>query len=194
MIVAVRLSLDRLGLAPVAVALVAVLSLAACDAEAEERFEQNDDVAPVPGTVVAGLAVLYAGDDTAPEVVAEGECFAAALTDRLTLDELVEAELVQDDGQVVAAAPVLDVDVASAWVDSVESCAPFVEVSTRALATQSKGRLDQPSYAACLGDALDPAEVRTALVATLTGRFDSPEVQTLSTAQADCAQAALPED
>jgi len=194
MIIAVRLSPDRLA----AAALLLVLALVACDAGDPDTGGRSDQerssAAPAPDTVREGLAVLYAGDAPTPEVLAEGECFAAALTDRLTLDELVDAELVQDDGQVVASAPVLDADVAGAWVDSVESCAPFVEVSTRALATQSKGRLDETSYAACLEDALDPAQVRAALVATLTGRFDTPDVQALSAAQADCAQQALPVD
>ncbi|MDO9457178.1 hypothetical protein [Nocardioides sp.] len=161
-----------------AVALTAVLALAACDAD---DFAQNDDVEAVPATVRTGLAVLYAGADAAPGVAAEGACFATGLTDRLSLDELVDAGLVLDDGRVAAATPMLEIDVADAWVDAMLSCTPYADVAARAAGA------DVTTYTLCLDDAIPPDEVRAALVATLSGGFDSPEVDALRAAEATCA-------
>lgn len=165
------------------VACATVLALGACDVD----VSQSDDREPVPADVRAGLAALWADGDTDPEVVAEGGCFAEALTDRLTLDELVDAGLVRDDGEVTDAAPMLTVDVAGAWVDALDACTSYAEVAARTLAGRSAG-LDEAAYAGCLGAALPPARVREALVATLTGRYATdPAAAELDAAARTCA-------
>ena len=167
----------------VGVAAVALVALSGCGMD----VLQNDDVDPQADTVRAGLATLYADHDTSAAVVAESTCFADALLDRLSLDQLVAAGLVEDDGQVTAAAPVLDVDVAGAWVDAADSCVPYAEVSARAAAVGSPG-LDEAAYVACLEDAVAPDRVREALVATLSGDYSSdPAVADLTAAEARCA-------
>jgi hypothetical protein len=172
------------------VPLVAIAALLlGCDAD----VDQDDDVEPVPDAVRTGLAALYAGDDPTPDVTAESECFADGLLERRTLDELVDAGLVDDDGTVPPVAPILDVDTAEAWVDAADACTPYAEVSARALTAQSKGRLDGETYLACFTAEIAPERVREALVATLTGAFSSsPAVQDLSTAQATCARQSAP--
>ncbi|WP_139980034.1 hypothetical protein [Nocardioides litoris] len=179
----------RLSHAVPLAALLGALLLGACDAD----IEQDDDVEPDRATVRTGLAALYAGADAGPEEGAAADCFADALLDRLSVDQLVEAELVQDDGTVPPSAPQLDVDTAGAWVDASESCTPYVETSARALAAQSKGKVDTAAYTACLTEAITPERLREALVATLVGDFSSdPAVAELSTAQAECARSASP--
>ncbi|WP_148615282.1 hypothetical protein [Nocardioides rubriscoriae] len=169
-------------------AAVTVLGLGACDVD----VSQDDDRAPVPAEVRAGLATLYAAGDTSPAVVAEAGCFADALTGRLTPAELVEAGIVGDDGRVVDAVPTLTVDVAGAWVDALDSCTPYVEVAARTLAARFDGRLDEASYAVCLGSTVAPDRVRAALVATLTGRYGTdPAVAELEAASGDCARSAI---
>ena len=169
--------------------LLAVILLAtACDAE----VSQDPDPAPATAEVLAGLADLYAGSDPSPGELAESGCFAEALVGRLGVDGLREAGIVEDNGEVTAAAPMLDVDTAGAWVEAQGSCVDFVEVSARALSVQTKGRLDRAAYTACFGETITGDEVHAALVATLTGRFGSPEVAVLTDAQSACAEAALP--
>ncbi len=175
-----------------------VLALGACDVD----VSQSDDREAVPADVRAGLAALWSAGDTDPGVVAEGGCFADVLTDRLSLDELVEAGLVRDDGEVVDAAPMLTVDVAGAWVDALDACTSYAEVAARTLAGRSAGLdgglggglgggLDEAAYARCLGAAVPPARVREALVATLTGRYGTdPAAAELDAAAQDCATSA----
>ena len=170
---------------PVLAVVVAVVlvALGGCGMD----VSQNDDVDLSETTVSAGLATLYAGDDTSAVVLDESSCFASALLERLPLDRLVEAGLVRDDGQVAASAPVLDVDTAGAWVDAAASCIPYVEVSARAAAERLPG-LDEAAYAVCVGGALAPARLHEALVATLTGAYSTdPAAQDLTAAEATCA-------
>jgi hypothetical protein len=153
---------------------------------------QDDDVEPDAGTVRSGLAVLWSGPDPSGEVVAEGKCFADALMDRLSVDELVGAGIVQDNGRVAVAVPKLTVDVASAWVDAAGSCTPYAEVAGRVLASRFEGRLDGASYAACLDGTVSVDRVRAALVASLSGGYGSdPAVPELEAAGVTCAQGAL---
>lgn len=172
------------------IAVVTVVGLGACDAE----VSQDPDPAPPSEDVVAGLAELYAGSDPTETKDEEARCFAEALTERLSIDQLREAGLVEDNGEVTVSAPMLDLDTAGAWVDAQASCVPFVEVSTRALATQTKGKLDEAAYTTCFTETITEDEVRAALVATLTGDFGGPEVAVLSRTQGACAKQALPSD
>ncbi len=138
----------------------------------------------------AGLATLYAGNSPTPQDLEEGRCFAAALQERLDPDAMLAAGIVAEEAgrvQVVEALPVFDEPTAQAWVDAQLACVDYVEVSTRALLTQTRGSLDAGQYAECLRATLTDDEVRAALVQTLTGGFDSPEVAALATAQSDCA-------
>ena len=159
------------------------LALTACNAD----VSQSDDRDPAPDRVRAGLASLYAGPSPSADVLAEGECFAAALLDRVSLDELVDAGLVRDDGEAAEVTPMLDVDVADAWVDAMGSCTSYAEVAAR-VAVARDPALDQATVASCLDDAVDADRVRQALVATLTGRFGTdPAAAELEAAQGTCA-------
>lgn len=163
---------------------VAVLAFSACD---NDTIQQNDDVAPERSVVEPGLARLYAGGLTGADVEAEGACFAGGLLDVLGLDDLVEAGIVGDDGVVVESAPMLTVDVATAWVDAAEACAPYPEVAARAAAASTPG-LDRAAFADCLANSIEPSRVRSALIASLAGRFDTdPAVDDLTVAQESCA-------
>ncbi|MDO9457873.1 hypothetical protein [Nocardioides sp.] len=183
-------------------ALLLTLALTACDAgESPEpaatptstaTTQDDEQAAPVADAVRRGVAALYVGDHPTPEQVAEGECFADALLQRLDGDALAAAGIVQDDGAVAPAVPALDVATAEAWVAAQGDCTDFVEVSSRALVAQSKGKVAADVYADCLREALTDDEVDQALVDTLTGRFDTPAVTALSEAQARCAGAASP--
>jgi hypothetical protein len=167
-------------------AAAATFALTACDAD----VSQSDDREPVPDRVRTGLAALYAGPSPSAEVAAEGECFADALDERLTLDQLVDAGLVRDDGEATEVAPMLDVDVADAWVDAMGACTTYVDVATRTALADDPG-LAPTAYADCLTGAVPDGRVREALVATLTGRFGTdPAAVELAAAQERCARLA----
>lgn len=179
------------SLAAAAVLLVA----GACSDEADEpdpqpRSTPSGTSSITSSALTEGLAELYAGNSPTPLDLEEGRCFADALQERLDDDALLDAGIVTDgagQARVVEALPVFDEPTAQAWVDAQLACVDYVEVSTRALLTQTRGDLDAERYAECLRSALTDDEVRAALVQTLTGGFDSPEVAALATAQADCA-------
>jgi hypothetical protein len=154
----VRIADVRPVLAPLAAPLaaaVAVLALGGCDAD----FSQNDDVSPRVVTAHAGIALLYAGPAPTSQVLGEGECFATELLDRLTLDQLVDAEIVRDDGTVAVSPPMLDVDVAGAWVDAAGSCTPYAEVAARSAAEQAPS-LDETARTSDPGSHGGPGGVR----------------------------------
>lgn len=182
-------------LRPLAAAAVLLALVTGCDPEDEQPTPApTTPPASASPELVSGLADLYAGTDPSEGEVHEADCFATALAGALSLDDLEAAGLVDGSGAVAAAVPVLDEATATAWVDAQASCVPFAEVSSRALAVQSKGKLDRDAYDACFSAAISDDDLHTALVATLTGHFDAPEVTTLSEAQADCARTALPPD
>ncbi|QCW52194.1 hypothetical protein FE634_20395 [Nocardioides dongxiaopingii] len=165
---------------------LATLVLGGCDAD----LNQTDDHDAQPDVVRAGLVDLYAGDATDPapaDVLAEGGCFADALLDAVSLDELVAAEVVDDKGQVVETLPVLDVDVAGAWVDAFTGCVDYRVAAARGAGLA--GDLDAAAFLRCLDAAVPPGDVPAALVDTLTGRSDSAAATALLDAQDRCATA-----
>ncbi|GAA5142224.1 hypothetical protein GCM10023340_05360 [Nocardioides marinquilinus] len=158
--------------------------LAGCNTDYEQ-----DDVVPDAETVRPGVAALYAGLDPTPAELAEGECFADALLDRLTPEDLVVAGVLTDDGDPAAAVPMLDRDTAAVWVDVQAGCAEYAQVAGRA-AAELDPDVDPDVYARCLDEAVSADDQRTALVTTLSGGVDTPIVAELTAAQAACAQEA----
>jgi hypothetical protein len=188
----------RLALPSLAVLLL--MTATSCDAEQTTDRDPASSTGPSAESsstpysqaVRAGVAALYAGNAPTPEEAAESGCFAGALLQRLTPAEAAAAGIVGADGAVATVLPVLDVPTAQVWVAAQRACGDFVEVSTRALGAQSKGKVGADTYAACLREAISGDAIDAALVDTLTGGFDSPEVMALAEAQAGCARAASP--
>ncbi|MEJ7832950.1 MAG: hypothetical protein WKF79_08560 [Nocardioides sp.] len=139
----------------------------------------------------AGLAALWAGDDATAEDQVAG-CFAEEFAARTTTAQLVQADIVDASGAVAVELPLLDAEMAALWVDAQIACVDYVEESTRALVAQSKGTIDRTAYADCLRGDLTEDDLRSALVASLTGQVDSPDIDVLSEAQLACARVALP--
>ena len=173
---------------------VALLVLATGCTGSEGPGEQSPAAEPVPAEVRDALAAAYAGARSSPEERAEAACFAEELLRRADVGALRSAGLLDDAGAVPDPLPVLDEETAGLWVDAQSACADFVEVSTRALTTQSKGRLDGEAYAACLRAELTPAELREAQVQALSGEMAGTAVAALTQAQGTCAGRALPSD
>lgn len=191
----------RRGLA--AVGVLAVLAGCSSDpgSDPEPGGEQSPSAAasssavPVDESVVrTDLADLFTGSDGAGTRPADGRCFADALLERVPLDDLVAAGLVDSSGRVPDALPALDPALAEQWVDAQSSCVDYVAASTAALQAQSKGRLDAAAYRRCLRTALSPAAVREAQVQALSGGMGGPAVADLADAQSRCAVRALPRD
>jgi hypothetical protein len=168
------------------IVLLAGLLLIGCSDDGPD----SDADGPSRAKVEQGIADLYAGDHATDQDTESGACFAQELLDRAGVDRLRNAGIVTDSGEVVAELPAFDAETARLWVDAQFECVDYVEESTRALLAQTKGKLDQKTYAACLRDALTEDQLRAAVEATLTGEWESPEVAALATAQADCRQAA----
>lgn len=180
------------ALSSLVVAAAAVLGLAGCSGDDDPAPEPTSSVSVIAETAspvsTADLAALFTGNSTEELDRRQGTCFARALQRRLDFFELRAGGIVDDQGNVVEALPVFDEATAAAWVDAQLTCVDYVEASTRALLTQTRGDLDAEAYAACLRDALTDAEIRAALEQTLSGGFDSPEVAALADAQATCAR------
>jgi len=135
-----------------------------------------------------GLAHLYAGDDAVVAGAEEGDCFADELLARTSVEELRDAGLVDESGEVPSVMPQLEPDFAEVFVDAQLACTDLVEDSTEAQYTLSKGALDRTAYAACLTDALDEGQQRSALVAAVSGSWEDPALAAFSEAQARCAR------
>ena len=152
----------------------------------------SDDEPPAPDATVdeaalaEGLAAMYAGDNPQPDDVSEGDCFADGLLAATTPEQLREGGLVDASYAVVTDIPTLDEDLAGTVADAQLACTDFIEDSTAAQSSITRGRLDADAYAACLGDELDDAAIRASVVASLTGEWD-PALVRLSEAQVTCA-------
>lgn len=166
----------------VVVSLLAVAVLGAgCD------DDEAPGAAPDPEAIRAGLAALYAGDHATGQDRRDGACFAGQLVVRATPRQLRDAGVLDDTWRVVPELPVLPEPLAELWVDAQFACVDFVEQSARAQAQVSHGNVDEEVYAACLRDLVSPDRLHAAVVETLTGAWDGPEVTRLSRAQATCA-------
>ena len=114
--------------------LVVGLVLAGCSS-AEEGVDEADELAE-------GLAAMYAGDHPDPDDVAEGDCFADALLAATTPEQLRDGGLVDASYVVVTEIPALPEDLAGTVADAQLACTDFVEDSTAAQVSITKGRLD----------------------------------------------------
>jgi len=137
-------------------AALAGATLAGCDLS----VAQDADVAPTEDGARAGLIRLYGGPEH------EGTCFADALLSAVTLEQLVAAEIIEDDGEVAAALPQLTPDVAAAWVDAATTCTPPTPCLTRRMST---------------------ARLRDGRIAVLTGDLDGPEARAAIAAEEACS-------
>ncbi len=158
--------------------LVVGLVLAGCSS-AEEGVDETG--------LAEGLAAMYAGNNPDPDDVSEGDCFADALLAATTPEQLRDGGLVDASYDVVTEIPALPEDLAGTVADAQLACTDFVEDSTAAQVSITKGRLDARAYEACLRATLDDAAIRAGVIASLTGSWEDPALARLSEAQADCA-------
>ncbi len=140
----------------------------------------------------AGLSELVAGDHASARETADATCFAEALLERMTPAELRGAGVLDASYDVVAELPKLSRADAGTWVDAQFSCTDFVEQSARAQEQLSHGKIDRGTYTQCLRVALTEDQLRAAVVDTLTGAWDGPDLARFSAAQADCQRQAVP--
>ena len=154
----------------------------------------SEDEPPPPATTVdeaalaEGLAAMYAGDNPDPDDVAEGECFADELLASTMPDVLRDGGLLDASYAVVTEIPTLAEDLAGTVADAQLACTDFVEDSTAAQVSITKGSLDADAYAGCLRDALDDDAIRASVVASLMGEWEDPALVRLSEAQTGCAR------
>ena len=166
----------------VLIALAALgVSAAGCSSEGEPPADYDAAV------VRDGLAALFAGDHPEAQDSRAGDCFAGRFTSETTPEELRAAGLLDEKYDVVAGLPVLSPGLAEKWVDAQFACTDFVAESTRAQVKVTHGRLAPDAYAACLRELMPEADLRAAVVETLTAQWDGEHVSRLGAAQSDCA-------
>ncbi|MCD4533233.1 hypothetical protein LRP67_03955 [Nocardioides sp. cx-169] len=142
----------------------------------------------------AGLVRLWVGDDATAEDTETGECFADALIEASTPQQLAGAGILDGSHTVVAELPVLDRAGAELWVDAQLACTDLVAESTRAQVAATKGKVDRTAYEACLRDALTEQQLREAAEEAVMGNLAGDAVSAFSAAQLTCVQQALPPD
>lgn len=151
----------------------------------------GSDPAPDPTVderaLAEGLSAMYAGDNPGPDDVTEGDCFAEELLATSSPDELRAGGLVDDSYTVVTAIPTLEEDLAGTVADAQLACSDFIEDSTAAQVSITKGKLDPRAYAGCLAAELDPDQIRASVVASLLGEWEDPALVRLSEAQTTCS-------
>jgi hypothetical protein len=183
--------------AAAALALVALLATG-CSGGVDD--DEPRPAPPSPSTEVDtaavrdGLVGLWVGDDATPEGTTTGECFADALLEGGTTEQLRAAGILDGSYAVVDELPLLDEAGAALWVDAQLACTDFVEESTRAQVAATKGRVERATYAACLRGALSEDQQRAAAEQSVRGELSGDAVAALSQAQLTCVQQALPPD
>ncbi len=180
---------NRRSLLLLAAGLSALLGLSGCTGGSDHApAASSSSSTPDLSAIRAGLVALYAGDHPTDDDTADGGCVADALLTRTTPDELRDAGVLDAAYLPVSALPKLPRPLAESWVDAQLDCTDYLAASARAHAALSHGSLDAEAYAACLGAAISGPQLRAALVATLTGSWDGPEVARLSHAESRCAR------
>ena len=153
----------------------------------------SEDAPPAPRppadepALAEGLAAMYAGDNPDPDDLTEGECFADALLSSTSPEVLREGGLVDASYVVVTEITTLAEGLAGDVADVQLVCTDFIEDSTAAQVSITKGSLDAATYIACLRGELDDAAIRASVVASLMGEWEDPALVRLSEAQATCA-------
>ena len=173
---------------PALLAATMLLTLGAC--QQEDPPPENGDAAEIR----TDLAAVFAGDHPADRDTENGECFADELTDLMSNEQLRDAGILDASYDVVSPIPQLSEEAAEAWADAQIACTDFVEESTRAQVTATKGRVDTEAYAACLREALTDEQLRGAVVDALTGDWQGTDLGVLGRAQSECATEATPAD
>ena len=161
------------------------LVLSGCSSAEEEPPAPDATIAEA--RLAEGLAAMYAGDNPDPDDVAEGRCFADELLASTMPEVLREGGLVDASYAVVTEIPALAEDLAGTVADAQLACTDFIEDSTAAQVSITKGRLDAEAYAACLRGVLDDAAIRASVVASLMGEWEDRALVRLSDAQQTCA-------
>ena len=172
------------------VLLLAVLLLALPGCRDDEPPTENGDGAAIR----ADLSAVFAGDHPEDRDTDNGDCFAEQLVRQLSHEQLRDAGILDSSYDVVSPIPQLPEEAAAAWADAQISCTDFVEESARAQVKVTKGRIDTEAYAGCLREALTEAQMRGAVVDSLTGDWHGPDLAALSTTQAACAAESTPPD
>jgi hypothetical protein len=173
----------RLAALVLLVATVPALSGCTADAEADTLT----DPAASQVEVRPALVELYAGDRASGDDTDAAECFADALLEQVTPEDLRDGGVLDADYAPRAEPAALEEPVAVAWTEAQMACTDFVAESTEAQEALTKGDLDTEAYAECLHGRLPEATIRDASVSTLMGRLADPSVAELSRAQSECA-------
>lgn len=195
--------MTRSGVVPSGLALAILLGLGACsgsdgdrgaDAGNSSGADRSGSPSATPDTAAirTGLIALVAGEPASTRAKKDASCFADALIQRTTVEELRDAGILDASYDVVAALPVLPRPDAATWVDAQFSCTDFVAESARAQAQLSHGAIDPSTYAQCLRLAMTDTQLRAAVIEPLSGTWDGPALARFSTAQADCRKQATP--
>lgn len=164
-----------------ALVVIALAGLVGCSSEGEPPSDYDAAV------VRDGLGALFAGDHADQRADEAGRCFAQELTATTTPEELRSAGVLDEGFDVVAELPTLPPEVAEEWAAAQFACTDFVEESTRAQLTVTKGRLDADAYAACLHAEMSDDDLRAAVVEGLVGDWEGVHLARLGVAQSDCA-------
>lgn len=180
------------------VAALALLALVTgCSGDEEEpapAAPTTSASAADPSAIRSGLVALWVGDDDSPEDVETGTCFADALVDATTPDELVEVGILDASYAVVPELTDLTPEGAGLWVDAQFGCSDLVSESGRAQVAATKGKVDRESYETCLRAVVSEEQLREVAESSLLGDLSGDAVVAFSAAQLDCVQQALPRD
>lgn len=156
--------------------------------DADRSSRPGDRASPDAGALRSELAALFAGDHPTARGTRDGACFAEALMERTTPEDLQDAGVLDASYAVVPEQPPLPRYLAEVWASAQFECTDFVAESARAQVSISHGKVDGEAYAACLRDALTDEEIRAAVVESLIGTFDGVAVDRFSRAQVECAR------
>lgn len=156
--------------------------------DADPSTSPGDRASPDARAIRTGLAGLFAGDHPSARDIRDGACFAGALMDRTTPEDLRDAGVLDASYAVQDEQPPLPRELAEVWASAQFECTDFVAESARAQVAISHGKVDGQAYAACLRDALTDEEIRAAVVESLIGAFDGAAVDRFSRTQGECAR------
>lgn len=157
--------------APLTIALS--VTLAGCGGSGDDK--EGTSAEPSQSTVVASFTKEFTATNAGALDKEEAGCFASAFVEAAGVDRLVEAKLINDEGEVDQEDAVFDEELATQYADAFLGCVDYTAKQAEVIASADK-KVDEEKLAACLDEAL-PNEFVTRFI--VSSYLESGDVEAL---------------
>lgn len=155
--------------------LVAALSITLVGCGGSDDEKKDADTGPSEETVVASFTREFSATNAGALDEKEAGCFAEAFVSTAGVDRLIEAKVVDAEGEVDQEDAVFDEELATQYAEAFLGCVDYTAKQAAVIAAADK-KVDEAKLADCLDTAL-PDEFVTRFI--VSSYLESKDVETL---------------